>query len=124
MANGHGGKRPGAGRPIGAHNKVTADIAVLARSHVPAAVTELARIFAHSVSDTARVAAIKEILDRAYGKSVQAIQGLDEHGDPVAAPSMRVVVQLVGDAPAPRQSERQAGIALSDDVRRNVKLVG
>ena len=39
---------------------------------------ELARIMVKSESDAARVAAIKEMFDRGYGKSPQAIVGGDE----------------------------------------------
>jgi hypothetical protein len=119
-----GGPRPGSGRPPGAHNKATADIRALAQDHSPRAITELARIMLNSESDTARVAAIKEMLDRAYGKSVQAVQSLDEHGNPAgAAPTMKVIVQLVGDAPAPREQASNRP-ALTDAARRNVQLVG
>jgi hypothetical protein len=124
MANGHGGKRPGAGRPIGSHNKVTNDIAQLARSYVPAAVVELGRLMLHAESESARVAAIKEIFDRAYGKSVQALQALDEHGNPTnAAAPVRVTIELVGDpAPPPRELSNRPG--LNDVARRNVQLIG
>jgi hypothetical protein len=119
-----GGKRPGAGRPPGAHNKVTAEVKVLALVHAPAAIKELARIMMKSDSDTARVSAIKEILDRAYGKSVQALQALDEHGNPTnAAAPVRVTIELVGDpAPPPRELSNRPG--LNDVARRNVQLIG
>jgi len=74
---GKGGANPGAGRPKGAANKITAEIKAVAQKHGPAAIAELARIAAKSESDAARVAACREILDRAYGKSPQAITGED-----------------------------------------------
>jgi hypothetical protein len=68
-----GGVREGAGRKKGAPNKATADIKALARSYGPEAVEELHRIMKSSPSDQARAAAAREILDRGYGKSTQAV---------------------------------------------------
>jgi hypothetical protein len=73
-----GGKQPGAGRPKGVPNKATAEIKALAQKHTPAAMKELARIMLNSESDAARVAAIKEMFDRGYGRPAQAIVGGDE----------------------------------------------
>src|SRR6202158_1828433 len=61
------GKRRG-GRQAGTPNKATADVKALAQSYGPEAVKELARLALNAQSEQARVAAIKEILDRAYGK--------------------------------------------------------
>lgn len=72
---GKGGARPGAGRKKGVPNKATADVKALARDHAPAAVTELARLMLGAESEAARVAAIKEILDRAYGKATTMVGG-------------------------------------------------
>ena len=66
------GARPGerrGGRKAGTLNKVTADIKALAQSYAPRAVEELAHLALTAQSEQARIAAIKEILDRAYGKS-------------------------------------------------------
>jgi hypothetical protein len=46
------------------------------------AVRELARLAREAESDAAKVAAIKELLDRGYGKSPQPIDG-DGNGAPV-----------------------------------------
>jgi phage gp46-like protein len=70
-----GGKREGAGRKKGIPNKSTAEIKELAQQYAPAALAELARLMKDGESEAARVSAIKEILDRAYGKSPQAITG-------------------------------------------------
>jgi hypothetical protein len=70
-----GGKRAGAGRPRGAVNKATADVRLLARSHGPAAIAELVRLSTKACSEGVRVAAIKELLDRGYGKSPQPLTG-------------------------------------------------
>ena len=62
------------GRQKGTPNKATADIKALAQVHAPQALEELARLASEATSEQARVAAIKEILDRAYGKSKQSVE--------------------------------------------------
>ena len=57
-----------AGRKRGIPNKATADVKALAQSYAPEVVKELARLALNAQSEQARVTAIKEILDRAYGK--------------------------------------------------------
>ena len=74
-----GGKRPGAGRKRGSLNKVTAEVRELAMQHAPAAMAELARLVKSAKSENTRVAAIREILDRAYGKPKQAVVGDYDH---------------------------------------------
>lgn len=70
------------GRQKGTPNKATAEVKSLAQLHGPAAIAEAVRIMTKSDSDQARIAAIKEILDRAYGKATQPISG-DPNADPV-----------------------------------------
>lgn len=62
------GKKTG-GRMAGTPNKITADVRALAQQHAQAALDALASI-ANDLEQpgAARVAACKEILDRAYGK--------------------------------------------------------
>lgn len=74
------GKR--GGRPKGVVNKATADVRLLARDYCKAAMDELGRLATKANSEQARVAAIKELLDRGYGKSPQPLVG-DEFGDPI-----------------------------------------
>lgn len=69
------------GRKPGSQNKVTADVKAIAQKHAPAALAELARLAIKAESEATRVAASKEILDRAYGKSPQALTG--EGGGPI-----------------------------------------
>ncbi len=76
-----GGKRVGAGRKPGVPNKATAHIKALAQSHAPSALAELARLAIEAESEQARISAIKEILDRAYGKAPQPHDGDGEGGD-------------------------------------------
>lgn len=73
--NARGGKRLGSGRKKGTPNKATLEIKELARQHTAAAVKELARLATKAKSEAARVAAIRELLDRGYGKPTQPIGG-------------------------------------------------
>lgn len=63
------------GRPKGAVNKATADIRLLAQKYGPDAVKELFRLATKATSEAARVAALRELLDRGYGKSPQPLVG-------------------------------------------------
>ena len=77
------GVRPGerrGGRHKGTPNQATSEFRVAARLHADDALRELARIMKHGVSETARIAACKEILDRGYGKSPQAVTGENGEG--------------------------------------------
>lgn len=56
------------GRVKGTPNHATREIKILARRHAHAAVRELARLMTQSESEQTRITAIKEILDRGYGK--------------------------------------------------------
>lgn len=76
------GRKTG-GRQKGSLNKATADIKALAQAHAPVAIKELARLAVKAESEAARVAAIKELLDRGYGKSKQAIVGGDDDDNPI-----------------------------------------
>jgi len=75
-----GGRRPGSGRKKGTPNKVTAEIKQLAQQYGPEAIAELARLATQAESEAARVAAIKELLDRGYGRAVQPIEGSMTYG--------------------------------------------
>jgi hypothetical protein len=59
---------PGSGRQAGTPNKATADMKALAREYGQEVIEGLYTIFTTSESDATRVAAAKEILDRAYGR--------------------------------------------------------
>ncbi len=91
----HGGKRPRAGRPKGAVNKTTADVKAIAQEYGREAIESLVGFMRgedHPVA--ARVAATKELLDRAYGKSAQAIQ----HSGSVDQPLVIVLDDEEADA--------------------------
>jgi hypothetical protein len=82
------------GRVKGTPNHATADIKALAREYSDSAIKELARLATSAKGEAARVAAIRELLDRAYGKSTQPISGDND------APPIRIArIELVaGDA--------------------------
>jgi hypothetical protein len=75
-------KVPGSGRQAGVPNKVGADVRALARGYGAEVIEGLWTIFSTSESDATRVAAAKEILDRAYGRPPLAVSG-DADGEPV-----------------------------------------
>jgi hypothetical protein len=64
------------GRKPGVPNRGSAEVKVLAQKHGPAAIKEAVRLMLGARSETARLAAINTILDRAYGRATQA----HEHG--------------------------------------------
>jgi hypothetical protein len=72
----------GKGRPKGALNKATKDVKEAARKHGPKALEVLSRLMLEAESETAQIAAAKEILDRAYGRSTQPIA--NEEGQSLA----------------------------------------
>jgi hypothetical protein len=68
------------GRPKGSLNKVSCEIRALAQLSAPDAFAELARLAREAQSEQTRVAAIKEILDRAYGRPTPPIDGDGQGG--------------------------------------------
>jgi len=65
----------------GGRPKVLGEIQELARQHAPSAIAELARLALKAKSETARIAAIRELLDRGYGRSRQALEVAAPAGD-------------------------------------------
>ncbi len=77
-------KRPKyGGRRAGTPNKATREIKDLARTHAPSAMKELARLALKAESEQARVAAIKELFDRGYGKASQSHEHTGAGGGPI-----------------------------------------
>lgn len=91
MSKGHGGKRDGAGRPIGSGNLADIEqrrsIAELARSYSAEAIEILASVMRDSEGGATRVSAAQAMLDRAYGKAVQANEILIPEAPIVISPS-------------------------------------
>jgi hypothetical protein len=89
------------GRVRGTPNKITADIRALAQNHTETAIAMLATILTTSENDSARIAAAKELLDRGYGKSTQAVEMSGKDGDPIAITKIeRVIVDTPNSNPA------------------------
>jgi hypothetical protein len=78
------------GRRAGVPNKITAEIKELAQQYAPAALKELARLSTAAKMEAARVAAIKEILDRAYGKATQPTELAGKDGAPLVQPVINI----------------------------------
>jgi hypothetical protein len=64
VASGNRGGRP----------KVLGEVQELARQHAPKAIVELARLALRAKNETARIAAIRELLDRGYGRPRKAME--------------------------------------------------
>jgi hypothetical protein len=67
----------------GGRPKVLGEVQELARQYAPAAIVELARLALKAKNETARIAAIRELLDRGYGRSRQAMEISAPAGDPL-----------------------------------------
>ena len=96
----------------GGRPKVLGDVQELARQHTPTIIFELARLALKAKSETARIAAIRELLDRAYGRPRQAME--------VSSPAGDVIQQLLDDIDARSRIEPP----VSHDPIRNVSMPG
>ena len=67
----------------GGRPKVLGEVQELARQYAPSAIAELARLALKAKSETARIAAIRELLDRGYGRARQAMEVSAPEGDPL-----------------------------------------
>jgi hypothetical protein len=87
------------GRVKGTPNKNTADIRALAQNYAPEAIAMLATILTTSENDSARISAAKELLDRGYGKSTQAVEMTGKDGNPLEVTQIvRRIVDPAGGA--------------------------
>lgn len=71
------------GRRKGTPNKVTVAVREAALQHGPAAVAELARLMKEGQSEQVRIAACREMLDRAYGKARQSVEHTGHDSGPI-----------------------------------------
>jgi hypothetical protein len=83
-----GGRREGAGRPVGSVSKTTAEIKALAQQYGRACIARLAELSGiipgnAAESQAVQVQAMREILDRGFGRSTQPLSG-DSSAPPVA----------------------------------------
>ena len=85
-------KKGESGNP-GGRPKVIAELRALARAYGPDAINELARLAGKAKSETARVAAIRELLDRGYGKATQVLEAENEVAlDDINAEELRTTI--------------------------------
>jgi hypothetical protein len=68
-----GGKRAGAGRPMGVPNILTREIKGLAGQYGAEAVKKLKDLMRHSENEQVQLAASRELLDRGFGRPGQEI---------------------------------------------------
>jgi hypothetical protein len=96
MAGTQGGARPGAGRPKGSRDAATKaanqTIADLAKTYAPDALMALVQIMRGGDSEAARVSAANAIMDRAYGKPMQAVEMSGKDGGPMVTVIERHVI--------------------------------
>jgi ribosomal protein S14 len=81
------GKKTG-GRKRGIPNKTTASIRELAKAHGESAIARLAQLMVSAESEQTQVAAAKELLDRGFGKSSQAVELTGKDGAPIQSVQM------------------------------------
>jgi hypothetical protein len=67
----------------GGRPKVLAEVQELARQYGPTVIVELARLAVKAKSESARIAAIRELLDRGYGRTRQTMEVSIPAGDPI-----------------------------------------
>lgn len=95
----HGGKREGAGRKKGIPNKITADVKAIAQSYGEEAIMHLVEIARDGEAPhAARVSAVKEILDRGFGKAAQPLEHTGSDGGPVEIANTLNVASLSTEA--------------------------
>lgn len=87
------------GRQKGSLNKITADVKVLAQEYGEEAIKALVEIVRDGdAPHAARVSAVKEILDRGYGKASQSVELTGAKGGPVETVTRIELVALDGDS--------------------------
>jgi hypothetical protein len=67
----------------GGRPKVLGEVQEPARQYAPAVIVELARLALRAKNETPRIAAIRELLDRGYGRPRQALEVSAPAGDPL-----------------------------------------
>lgn len=79
-----GGRREGAGRPVGSRSRANVDLREAAQAFTRSAVATLATIMRDKEQPAAaRVSAANAILDRAHGKPKQAMEHTGAGGGPI-----------------------------------------
>lgn len=97
----------------GGRPKVLAEVRDLARRYAPVAIAELGRLAVKAKSETARVAAIKELLDRGYGRAGEVADDVGE----IEHLRHEIVVTFVD--PADRHLNGGSEKAVANDARHD-----
>ena len=87
-----GGRRPGAGRPVGSPNKLTRPLKELAALHTEDCIAVLVQLRDHAEAEQVRLAAANALLDRGHGRPRQEVDVNDEG---------RVTIIVRGREPVP-----------------------
>jgi hypothetical protein len=91
-----GGRR---GPALGSlHHGGRSEVKRLAKNYTVAALQELGRLALQAESEQVRVSAIKELLDRGWGKATQPITGEDGDDIRVLHRIERVIIDAVADS--------------------------
>jgi len=93
------GKKTG-GRKPGSTNKTPKPIKELAAEHTPEALDEILRLMREAQNETTRLAAARDIIDRAYGKPTQSVEQTGKDGGPI---QLVEIVRFVRDKTAVEQ---------------------
>jgi hypothetical protein len=75
-----GGRRPGAGRPLGSPNRLTRPLKELAALHSEDCIAVLVELRDHAEAEQVRLAAANSLLDRGYGRPRQELDVTQNEG--------------------------------------------
>ena len=87
-----GGRRAGAGRPLGSPNKLTRPLKELAALHTEGCIAVLVQLRDHAEAEQVRLAAANALLDRGHGRPRQEIDMNDDK-------SVTIIVQRFSPSP-------------------------
>jgi hypothetical protein len=93
---------PGSGRKKGTPNKVTSEVKLIAQQYGEEAIATLARIMRTSDNDADRTNAIKELLNRGYGRAPNPVHLAGWNGGPLGADFIKNMSNEELDALIPR----------------------
>jgi|SRR5262245_5071332 len=98
-------KPPGSGRGKGQVNKATVGVKAALAEHVPQMAKELVRLATGAKTEATRIAAIKEVFDRAIGKAAQVVETEVQFG--ISAELQRLLQECDGQSRSiPAASDR------------------
>ena len=98
MSNGHGGRRPGAGRKPGKVGAAKRELMEMAKGHAEDALSVLVEIAKNTRQPAAaRVSAANAILDRGYGRPAQALEHSNPDGSMASPPAFVLNLAALSD---------------------------